>query len=196
MELEFKYETLRQFYFLCGLLGHSEQFCPKHFEVNPSPLMRQYGPELRAQNRRNMNSIGERWLRSSPLMRNTFRRGDGCAEMETDSSARKADRGDLGESTGQQFDFQNLSDSGTNQKGNANISGDYGGHDEVTRISNIREKSKGLIVVDSKRRRVTEGLVEEIEKGDGLEVGPGVMDLVDPKNVITAGLGFQAYQDQ
>ena len=42
-------------------------------------------------------------------------------------------------------------------------------------------------MVDSKKRRVTEGLVEEIEKGDGLEVGPRVMDLVDPKNVITAG---------
>ena len=105
VELEFKYERLWQFCFICGLLGHSEHFCPKHFEDNPGPLISQYSPELRPKNRRNMNVIGERWLRSSPPMRNTLQRGDGCAAMETDFSARKSCRGDLDEFVSQKFDF-------------------------------------------------------------------------------------------
>ena len=51
-------------------------------------------------------------------------------------------------------------------------------------------------MVDSKRRRVIEGLVEEIEEDDGPEAGPGVKEVEDKKNMITAGLGLQACRDQ
>ena len=54
----------------------------------------------------------------------------------------------------------------------------------------------GLIAVDSKRRRVIEGLVEEEEVDDGLNIGPRVDEFLDPKNVTAASLGFQACQDQ
>ena len=52
-------------FFFCGHIGHNKKFCEKLFDCNPRPEMMPYGIELRAPNCREVNQVGERWLRTS-----------------------------------------------------------------------------------------------------------------------------------
>lgn len=46
--VHFKYETLASFCFVCGTLGHTEQFCKVLFVSNNKKLKREWGVWLRA----------------------------------------------------------------------------------------------------------------------------------------------------
>ncbi|KAL9433285.1 hypothetical protein AB3S75_028171 [Citrus x aurantiifolia] len=61
--VEFKYERLNTFCFICGLLRHSEKICPKLYDCDAADITRSYGPEMKAPTHRNAMSSGERWLR-------------------------------------------------------------------------------------------------------------------------------------
>lgn len=60
--IEFKYERLPNFCFLCGIIGHTERFCFKHFEGVNEETERPYGPWLRATGRRSTANMGSPWL--------------------------------------------------------------------------------------------------------------------------------------
>lgn len=63
--MNFKYERLSTFCFVCGILGHSERDCAIVY-ANPDKLVEKpYGTWLRApvKNSKNQN-IGARWLRN------------------------------------------------------------------------------------------------------------------------------------
>ncbi|KAK6156010.1 hypothetical protein DH2020_010258 [Rehmannia glutinosa] len=80
--INFKYERLPTFYFFCGFLGHSEKFCEKLFNDPTGNEERAYGSWLRAPSRKNHNTIGSQWLRSSiPVKNSGGRQGvdDGCS---------------------------------------------------------------------------------------------------------------------
>ncbi|KAJ8752062.1 hypothetical protein K2173_001089 [Erythroxylum novogranatense] len=62
----FRFEKLPNFCFLCGLMDYGERFCPKLIENYGKPVERKFGPELRADPRRKVRNIGDRWLRDSP----------------------------------------------------------------------------------------------------------------------------------
>lgn len=64
--VDFKYERLNIFCFICGLLGHTEKQCPKLYECPPGEIVKCYGHWMKAPNRRNVMNSGERWLRSTP----------------------------------------------------------------------------------------------------------------------------------
>ncbi|KAH9697145.1 CCHC-type domain-containing protein [Citrus sinensis] len=64
--VDFKYERLNIFCFICGLLGHTEKQCPKLYDCPPGEIVKCYGHWLKAPNRRNAMNSGERWLRSVP----------------------------------------------------------------------------------------------------------------------------------
>lgn len=63
--LNFKYERLSTFCFVCGKIGHSERDCHVVY-ANPSKeIDRAYGIWLRAPNKNIKTSTGSRWLRNA-----------------------------------------------------------------------------------------------------------------------------------
>ena len=59
----FKYEKLPNFCFFCGLIGDSDHFCEKFFDYPNKSVEKLFGTWLRAPNRWNLHTGGERWLR-------------------------------------------------------------------------------------------------------------------------------------
>ncbi|KAM6568954.1 hypothetical protein CsatB_016939 [Cannabis sativa] len=60
----FKYEHLPTFCFVCGIIGHSERFCPKRFDQPIDQLKKPYGIGMRAQMKKKNYLIGAQWLRT------------------------------------------------------------------------------------------------------------------------------------
>ena len=61
--VSFKYERLPNFCFICGLLRHTEFFCPKLAILLEDQILKEWSSRLRVQNRRGATLGGERWLR-------------------------------------------------------------------------------------------------------------------------------------
>ncbi|XVF73183.1 hypothetical protein PTKIN_Ptkin12aG0180600 [Pterospermum kingtungense] len=62
-KVNFKYELLGTFCFICGLLGHLDRFCSKLFETDDGVVAREWSPELRVDLRRNLGQSTSKWLR-------------------------------------------------------------------------------------------------------------------------------------
>lgn len=62
--INFKYENVPTFCFICGLLGHGEKFCSQLFEKPESEISKPYGAWMRAPLRRQNKLIGAKWLRT------------------------------------------------------------------------------------------------------------------------------------
>ena len=54
----FRYENVPTFCFICGLMGHAEQFCPKRFDSSDGEVAQPYGDWMRAPLRRPAKLIG------------------------------------------------------------------------------------------------------------------------------------------
>lgn len=62
--VNFKYENVPTFCFICGIVGHSEKFCSKLFEVAEGDITKPYGSWMRAPFRKQIKPIGAKWLRN------------------------------------------------------------------------------------------------------------------------------------
>lgn len=62
--VNFKYERLHIFCFICGRLGHSERFCDQWFAAEEKEIKREWGVWLKVDDRRGTSLAGEKWLRS------------------------------------------------------------------------------------------------------------------------------------
>lgn len=58
-----KYEKLGDFCFVCGLLSHTERFCPKKHGVGSKSVSKDWGSWLRAPPRRSAGGSRSKWLR-------------------------------------------------------------------------------------------------------------------------------------
>ncbi|KAL8470318.1 hypothetical protein ACS0TY_032968 [Phlomoides rotata] len=61
--ITFKYEKLSTFCFVCGRVGHTENFCELKYAANGGEVARGWDASLRAPKRRGMMGTGSRWLR-------------------------------------------------------------------------------------------------------------------------------------
>uniref|UniRef100_A0A803Q8H0 CCHC-type domain-containing protein n=1 Tax=Cannabis sativa TaxID=3483 RepID=A0A803Q8H0_CANSA len=60
----FKYEKVPTFCFICGVLGHSEKFCPKLYDTPEDRIIKPYGLFMKAPNRRQNFLTASPWLRT------------------------------------------------------------------------------------------------------------------------------------
>ena len=85
----FKYERLPTFCFFCGLLGHSDRFCPIMFETKTEDALRPYGQFMRAPDRRAPVRRGSRWLRDG--MANPLHEDSDIGDIFSSDSVRNAE---------------------------------------------------------------------------------------------------------
>ncbi|KAK1373989.1 hypothetical protein POM88_030182 [Heracleum sosnowskyi] len=62
--VNFKYEGVPTFCFICGLIGHSDKFCVKLFETQGEEIEKPYGVWMGADPKRRSHTMGNKWLRS------------------------------------------------------------------------------------------------------------------------------------
>ncbi|XP_062102829.1 uncharacterized protein LOC133812993 [Humulus lupulus] len=58
----FKYEFVPTFCFICGIIGHSERYCPKIFEQPADTIVKHYGLFMKAALKRIKYAAGAKWL--------------------------------------------------------------------------------------------------------------------------------------
>ncbi|KAF4347783.1 hypothetical protein G4B88_015460 [Cannabis sativa] len=63
--LRIRYEFIPTFCFICGLIGHSDRFCPRRFEPHFDPNVKPYGEWMKAITKKKNYLIGAQWLRSN-----------------------------------------------------------------------------------------------------------------------------------
>ncbi|KAF4399426.1 hypothetical protein G4B88_022509 [Cannabis sativa] len=61
----FKYERVPTFCFICGIMGHSERFCKKLYELPADRIDKPYSIEMKAPSRRQNFLVASPWLRSA-----------------------------------------------------------------------------------------------------------------------------------
>lgn len=63
MWVNFKYEGVPTFCFICGMISHSEKFCERIFDTPLDKIEKPYGVWMKAEPRRRYQTIGSKWLR-------------------------------------------------------------------------------------------------------------------------------------
>lgn len=189
--INFKYERLSSFCFVCGKLGHAERECSVVYDNPDKTIVRAYGAWLRAPTKSASVNTGSRWLRnmndsSSAWGSKTWTSESGNSGkeptadrtaakfMEIDGIVREID-GDQDVVTVKGREIRGGKDS-QDQKQLENISGDNQG-------------GKIVVVMDSKRKRLEEdfqgGIIGANDKQD--------IEVVS-KNGLQVGSGIQAHQ--
>lgn len=92
--VNFKYEVVPTFCFICGMIGYAEKFCENLFDTPAEMIERPYGSWMRAEPRRRMHTIGAKWLKSGGVSRVTGK------EMDDDRNGSSSVAGNFSNSSG------------------------------------------------------------------------------------------------
>lgn len=189
--INFKYERLSMFCFVCGLLGHSDRDCEVVY-ANPGKVIdRAYGVWLRAptKNTKNQN-MGAKWLRNNQDGGQAWNSGekDRNANMMSgggDATARFMETdGVIAEITGKEIGIQ------VKQRDHGDcVNQQTTGLSDVMGGNNIQNE---IVVIETKRRRVN----NEMDTDDQEKEIAVTENSNGPKNVLEAGPGVQARLEQ
>lgn len=160
--VNFKYEGVPTFCFICGMVGHGEKFCAKIFDTPLDKIEKPYGVWMKAEPKRRNYTIGAKWLRKGgriPVNLATAQ-GTGGSGL-TDSMIVAVGSNSSRISGGKQDIVAVQKDTGKGDNMGANISRNkvdlvvislnIGGKDELELA-----ESSGLFFLEQKRRRVDE----------------------------------------
>lgn len=164
--VNFKYEGIPTFYFICGFIGHSDKFCEKLFETPENLITRPFGQWMRAEPRRRNYAIGSKWLRpvgGFPVASSGEREDPITGKVVTENIG-ITDQ--LGAKQGQLMDISNEDKEevdGVNQGSRLSNNNVIISQDFITQqpnanleIANAEVDGAELICSDPKRRRVNE----------------------------------------
>lgn len=192
--VEFKYERLPTFCFVCGIIGHNQKFCPKQFETEVKALEKPFGAWLRASGRRQQNGHGQKWLISGETRRTEkysaeVQGTDRVGGVESRGAGLQGDNKEYVQcsgSTGTEH-VELISQKQPDNPDCQTKTGVMGQTSELVQIDN------GPLLVDQKRRR------RETERDFEEPTSPSVCMIIDgaeSKNLSMAGLVMQARQEQ
>lgn len=190
--INFKYERVSSFCFVCGIIGHSESECNVVYANPEKTVERAYGAWLRAPNRNSKVGPGAQWLRNvhddEPRWMTKGSMGPGSSTTEYGGKMEEERfmdvDGVLREISGDQESVRVITRD-KRDSNEQNLGHDQGG-DIDGRNLNLNEK----IVIDQKRKRVEQGMKGGNIGHDNIEI-VGPTNLTGPKNLDMAGSGIQ-----
>jgi 14-3-3 protein epsilon len=89
--VNFKYEKLGIFCFVCGIMGHAENKCEVRFGMEQDDGRREWSAEIRVDTRRQGGRLVSRWLREEKGSRDEHGRGETAARAHHPTSQHNAD---------------------------------------------------------------------------------------------------------
>jgi hypothetical protein len=84
--VQFKYEKLGMFCFVCGIMGHTENKCEVRFAMEHDDGVREWSNEIRAEPRRQGGRLASRWLREEIGGRQEQSSGERAAQPHSPSA--------------------------------------------------------------------------------------------------------------
>lgn len=192
--INFKYEKLGTFCFVCGVIGHSERDCAAVY-ANPNKLdEKAYGTWLRAPSRNARSNTGSRWIRNVVGGKDSWgshtwqgeasniqctTQGD-ARFMDVDGKNREIDgRGDEIIIKTREMGEQKIGEKGSLNGKSVD--------DEV--IDGYEDSNEaGTVIIDPKRKGIEHGLHGKINGSNTMQI----MDAEMSKNLLAAGPGVQA----
>jgi 14-3-3 protein epsilon len=207
--LRFKYERLTLFCYLCGLLGHSDQYCEKLFTMEEDDGVRRWGPELRVDRRKDMGSLSCQWLcEELDLVREETRSTPSQSAPPRQTGTPQQQPG-APQSTGHSLAL--ISETAENLMRRRNLGNNRINHlkQEINTINGLNNTQLTITnginevlmddeeVFEKKRKRT----MRNAESIDGTSGNADMMDCQESstsamQNFLGVGPGFQTHQDQ
>lgn len=190
--INFKYERLGTFCFVCGTLGHMERDCNIVYANPGREIERAYGTWLRAPNRNSKINTGARWLRNGGGGGSVYSGGSSSVEGREDMEKDKAKFTEANGVRHENREADGVVIVSARNQGYGNKDKDGLNSKNVNEILSERE----TVIMDPKRRRVECGLEEKNDGPAHMQTdGPiinNTQDKADPKNLQLAGPVDQA----
>ncbi|ONK81415.1 uncharacterized protein A4U43_C01F28970 [Asparagus officinalis] len=193
--VNFKYERVPTFCFICGIVGHSDSNCERLYEAGGMEVERPYGAFLRAPLRNTPGLAGEKWLRGSSSENSAANFGKVTINGPNEETPSR-----LAENQALPLKGKSviLASNSTNQIRNVvnpsplnmQVNPLFKEILAVDFDESVSTNGLGLTVVDQKRRRLEantdENLIDPVAEVDPMNE--------DPKNLAMVGTASQAHR--